>query len=251
MKKYNIPNYVRYKNDLKTTLANIEGKMWNEYTRDEMIVKFLPLVENVSRKFSTTEQASGVLDITDIIQVGTIGLIKAVDKLDKDRLFESPDVEKTIKSFFSKRIRGSIRRGIDTHRGGMRIPEHKLNEIRKNDKNKKMVAIFFNSMFLSTDAKPYDEDDMLYQIPDTSEPYNMELLNAYLKSLLLKHLNDKEYQVLRLSYGLDCDKHTAKQIAIKLGITGASDYVRVSELKQQAINKLIESVDHSQVLDYL
>ncbi|MCP4255089.1 MAG: sigma-70 family RNA polymerase sigma factor, partial [Candidatus Scalindua sp.] len=199
----------------------------------------------------TTEQASGVLDITDIIQVGTIGLIKAVDKLDKDRLFESPDVEKTIKSFFSKRIRGSIRRGIDTHRGGMRIPEHKLNEIRKNDKNKKMVAIFFNSMFLSTDARPYDEDDMLYQIPDTSEPYNMELLNAYLKSLLLKHLNDKEYQVLRLSYGLDCDKHTAKQIAVKLGITGASDYVRVSELKKQAINKLIESVDHSQVLDYL
>jgi DNA-directed RNA polymerase specialized sigma subunit len=133
----------------------------------------------------------------------------------------------------------------------MRIPEHKLNEIRKNDKNKKMVEIFFNSMFLSTDARPYDEDDMLYQIPDTSEPYNMELLNAYLKSLLLKHLNDKEYQVLRLSYGLDCDKHTAKQIAVKLGITGASDYVRVSELKKQAINKLIESVDHSQVLDYL
>jgi len=216
-----------------------------------MIVKFLPLVENIARKFSTTEQASGVLDITDLIQYGAIGLCNAVDKLDKERLFESLNIEKTIKSFFSKRIRGSIRRGVDTHRGGMRIPEHKLNEIRKNDKNKKMVAIFFNSMFLSTDAKPYDEDDMLYQIPDTSEPYNMELLNAYLKSLLLKHLNDKEYQVLRLSYGLDCDKHTAKQIAVKLGITGASDYVRVSELKKQAINKLIESVDHSQVLDYL
>ena len=72
-----------------------------------------------------------------------------------------------------------------------------------------------------------------------------------LESLLLKHLNDKEYQVLRLSYGLDCDKHTAKQIAVILNITGASDYVRVSELKKQAINKLIESVDHSQVLDYL
>ena len=40
MKKYNVPNYVRYKNDVKTSIANLEGKMWDEYTRDEMIVKF-------------------------------------------------------------------------------------------------------------------------------------------------------------------------------------------------------------------
>ena len=96
-----------------------------------------------------------------------------------------------------------------------------------------------------------NNSDMLYQIPDKSEPYNMELLNAYLKGLLKKYLNYKEYQVLRLSYGLDCDKHSAKEIAALLNITGASDYVRVSELKKQAINKLIENVDHSQVLDYL
>ena len=125
MKKYNIPNYVRYKNDLKSNYP--KNQELYEYSRNDLIVKFLPLVENVARKFSTTEQASGVLDITDLIQIGTIGLCNAVDKLDKDKLFESLDVEKTIKSFFSKRIRGAIRRGVDTHRGGMRIPEHKLN----------------------------------------------------------------------------------------------------------------------------
>lgn len=249
MKKYNIPNYIRYKNDLKSSYP--EHKQFYEYSRDDLIVKFLPLVENVARKFSTTEQAAGVLNISDIIQIGSIGLIHAVDKLDRDRLFESPDIEKTLKSFFSKRIRGAIRRGIDTYRAGMRIPEHKLNEIRKNDKDKKMVEIFFNSIFLSIDSILLNNSDMLYQIPDKSEPYNMELLNAYLKGLLKKYLNYKEYQVLRLSYGLDCDKHSAKEIAALLNITGASDYVRVSELKKQAINKLIENVDHSQVLDYL
>jgi DNA-directed RNA polymerase specialized sigma subunit len=57
--------------------------------------------------------------------------------------------------------------------------------------------------------------------------------------------------VLRLSYGLDCEKHSAKEIAAKLGIEGSSNYVRVSELKKQAVNKLIDNVDHSQVLDYL
>ena len=109
--------------------------------------------------------------------------------------------------------------------------------------------MFFNSVFLSIDAP--GDDNMVYDIPDESEPYNQELLNLYLMSLLQQHLSDKEYQVLRLSYGLDCDKCSATEIANKIGIEGASSYVRVSQLKKQAVDKLIENVDHSQVLDYL
>ena len=45
--------------------------------------------------------------------------------------------------------------------------------------------------------------------------------------------------------------HTAKQIAAKLKIDGVSNYVRISELKKQAVQKLIDNVDHSQVIDYL
>ena len=160
-------------------------------------------------------------------------------------------MEKTLKSFFSKRIKGSIRRQIDSNRGSIRIPEHKFNEIRKNfGKDKKMVEMFFNSIFLSIDANP-SNDDMVYQIPDTAEPYNIDLLNLYLKGLCQAHLSDKEYQVLRLSYGLDCDKHTATEIAKYLGIEGSSSYVRVSQLKKQAVDTLIENVDHSQVIDFL
>ena len=137
-------------------------------------------------------------------------------------------------------------------RGGIRIPEHKLNEIRKNPKDKKMVAMFFNSMFLSIDAQPVnDEENMINQIADKSEPYNIQILNMYLKSLMKKHLTGIEYEVLRLSYGLDCEKHSANYIAGKLGMRGVSAYVRVSELKKQAVQKLIDSVDHSQVLDFL
>ncbi len=66
-----------------------------------------------------------------------------------------------------------------------------------------------------------------------------------------KYLTGEEYEVLRLSYGLDCDKHSAKEIANHLNIVGSSDYVRVSELKRQAVQNLIDNVDHSQVLDYL
>ena len=250
MKKYNISNYVRYKEDLKSVMP--KDKPYEEYTRNEMIIKFMPLVEIMARKFSTSDQASGILSILDMLQCGNEALTRAVDKLDWVELRKSQDIEKTLKSFFSKRIKGAIRRRIDMHRGNMRIPEHQLNKIRKdNGKDKKMVTMFFNSIFLSIDAKPNNDENMMYQLPDKSEPYNIPLLNAYLTSLLKKHLNDKEYEVLRLSYGLDCEKHSAKQIAAKLGIDGTSNYVRVSELKKQAVNKLIDNVDHSQVLDYL
>jgi RNA polymerase sigma factor (sigma-70 family) len=251
MKKYNVQNYIRYKEDLKKSMP--DEKFYDYYSRDELIIKFMPLVENLARKFSTTQQASGVLTINDLIQIGAEGLIKAVDKLDWLQLSESEDIEKTLKSFFAKRIKGIIRRRIDMARGGIRIPEHKLNEIRKNPKDKKMVEIFFNSMFLSIDAQITndDEENMMYQIADKSEPYNIQILNIYLKGLMEKHLNKNEYEALRLSYGLDCDKHSANEIAGKLNIKGVSSYVRVSELKKQAVQKLIDSVDHSQVLDFL
>ena len=251
MKKYNVQNYIRYKNDVNQAVKRLPNIPLYEYSRDQLITKFLPLVENLARKFSTTQQASGVMTILDMIQCGSLGLTQAAKKIDYEKLKESEDVEQTLKSFFSKRIKGSIRRQIDINRGNIRIPEHKLNEIRKNfGKDKKMVAMFFNSIFLSIDANPTNED-MIYQIPDTSEPYNTDLLNIYLKSLCRSHLSEKEYQVLRLSYGLDCEKHSATEIANYLGIEGSSSYVRVSQLKKQAVEKLIENVDHSQVIDYL
>jgi len=252
MKHYNIQNYIRYKKDLETTLSRLEDKTWGEYSRDELIVKFMPLVENLARKFATSQQASGVMAITDMIQEGHLNLIKAVDRIDWDKINESEDPEKTLKSFLSKRIKGGIRRAVDTNRGQMRLPEHVTNSIRKNfGKDKKAVAMFFNSIFLSIDAGTRDDDDLFLQIEDKSEPYNQVFLNMYLTSLLKQHLIDKEYEVLRLSYGLDCEKHSAKEIAAKLGIEGSGAYVRVSQLKKQAVDKLIANVDHSQVLDYL
>ena len=249
MKKYNVQNYIRYKEDLKRSMP--DEKFYDYYTRNEMVVKFMPLVENMARKFSTADFASGILSINDLIQIGNEALTRAVDKLEWDKLIDSEDIEKTLKSFFSKRIKGAIRRRIDRHRGNIRIPEHRLNEMRST-KDKKMVEMFFNSIFLSID-KPVknEEENMYHQIQDKSEPYNIQILNIYLKGLMKKHLKDQEYEVLRLSYGLDCDKHSAKEIAAKLNISGVSNYVRVSEIKRQAVDKLIDSVDHSQVLDYL
>ena len=253
MKSYNIQNYIRYKKDLEKTLERIELKEhYSLYDRNTLITLFMPLVENIARKFATSQQASGVMSINDLIQEGNSSLVKAVDRIDFETIEKSDDSEKTLKSFLSKRIKGGIRRAIDINRGQMRLPEHITNEIRKNfGKDKKAVAMFFNSIFLSIDAGTRDDDDLFLQIEDKSEAYNQEFLNMYLTSLLKQHLDEKEFEVLRLSYGLDCDKHSANEIANKLGIEGSGAYVRVSQLKKQAVHKLIENVDHSQVIDYL
>jgi|TARA_R100000084_G_scaffold72660_1_gene32405 RNA polymerase sigma factor (sigma-70 family) len=252
MKSYHIQNYIRYKLDLEQALKRIPDLPYQEYSKKELIIKFMPLVENLARKFATSQQASGVMSIMDLIQEGNAGLIQAVDRIDFETLNDSDDIEKTIKSFLSKRIKGAIRRGIDINRGDMRIPEHKLNEIRKNfGDDKKAVAMFFNSVFSSIDEKPRDDSNMIYQIPDEADKYNNAMLNSYLLGLLKQHLNQKEKEVLRLSYGLNCEKHSADEIAKILGINGSSSYVRVSQLKKQAIDKLIDNVDHSQVIDFL
>ena len=120
MKKYNIQNYIRYKEDLKTSQPIKKDLL--DYNRNELIVKFLPLVENIARKFSTSQQAAGVMSVLDFIQEGSMGLTKAVDKLDYVMLKDSKDKEKTLKSFFFKRIKGAIRRAIDHNRGDIRIP---------------------------------------------------------------------------------------------------------------------------------
>jgi DNA-directed RNA polymerase specialized sigma subunit len=164
---------------------------------------------------------------------------------------ESPDVEKTLKSFLSKRIKGAIRRAIDINRGDIKIPEHKLNEIRKNPEDDKMVSLFFNSIFTSYDMSPADEDNYAYQFPDNSEPYNIDLLNTYLLSLMQEHLTTKQYDVVRMFYGLDCDKKSAKEIAAHIGLTVPTATVIVSQIKKEAIDYLIANVDATQVIDYL
>ena len=251
MKKYNIQNYVRWKHDLSRTLNRLPDLEYHELSRDQLIERFLPLVENLARKFSTAQAASVVMTINDLIQEGNYGVTAGADRIDWDTILEAKDQEKTLKSFLSKRIKGAIRRGIDSNRGSMRIPEHKLNEIRKDfGEDKKAVELFFNSVFTSLDDGTPEQQNAAYNIPDKSS-YNKQLLSIYIKALMLQHLNPKEFQVLRLSYGLDCKKHSAKEIAEILGIKGSSSYVRISQLKKLAIDKLIEKVPYSQVVDYL
>ena len=248
MKKYDQENFNRYRDDLKSSQP--EGKFYDEYTRDELIIKFMPLVENLARKFSTSEQASGIMTVVDMIQEGSVGLIKAVDKIIWPTIFEAEDPEKRLKSFLAKRVKGAIRRAIDNNRGSMRIPEHKLNEIRKNfDEDKKAADLFFNSVFTSIEA--LEDKKLIYDIPDNNDELNNQDLFKVITKILNNNLTEKESDVIKMSYGIDSEKRSATEIANHLGIKGNSSYVRVSQLKRQALDKLKNAISHSQVTDYL
>ena len=251
MKCYNVQNYIRYKKDIKQIVKRTDFcRSWDEMTRDELVILFMPLAENLARKFSTAQQASGVMTINDLVQEGNKNLVIAVDKIVWDTIYEAEDPEQRLKSFLSKRIKGGIRRAIDINRGTMRIPEHKLNEIRKSDEDRSQLEMFFNSIFVSLDQM-LDDANIGFEVPDKIKEYNPELLSAYILNLLSQYLDERESSVIKFSYGINCDKLSAKQIADKLDIKGDSAYVRVSQLKRQAIDKLIENVDYSQVVDFL
>ena len=75
MRKYNIENYIRWKEDVQLAISRLpKTDDYNKLTNDQIVIKFLPLVENIARKFSTAAQASGVMTIMDFIQEGSAGL---------------------------------------------------------------------------------------------------------------------------------------------------------------------------------
>ena len=108
MKKYNPRTYSSYKESISAARSRIKKETLSNLTRDEVITMYLPLVENIARKFSTSHQASGIMSLNDIIQEGSIGLIASYDNIKWEKIKQSPDPERTIRSFFSKRIKGAI-----------------------------------------------------------------------------------------------------------------------------------------------
>ena len=109
MKCYNVQNYIRYKKDIKQIVKRTDFSLpWHVMTSDELVVLFMPLAENLARKFSTAQQASGVMTINDLIQEANKNLVIAVDKIVWDTIYEAEDPEQRLKSFLSKQVLVSL-----------------------------------------------------------------------------------------------------------------------------------------------
>jgi DNA-directed RNA polymerase specialized sigma subunit len=261
MKFFNSENVSRHKSDLKLVANGYSGMSFDNdidkilESRDSMIYYGIKVVERTVRGFSMNETASGVLTIEDLLQDGYIGLIEAIDNIDVERIRSSANPSWSFESFIYQRIFGSIRRSIYINRSGMKMSERKIIEMQKEGgENNKMVQLFFNCIFDSIDKKDSKGNTLSVSIEDKVKEYNIDFMYKYLLGLINKHLSKDEAMVITLMYGLDGEKRRLKDIGLLIGmgnIPWRIMYVKLSELKESAINKLSEKIDKSIVVDFL
>ena len=176
--------------------------------RNKLIEHNLRLVAHIVKKFETKNA-----DTDDLIGIGTIGLIKAVDSytLDKDT---------RITTYAAKCIQNEI-----------------LMSFRSNKK-------YLNTVSLD-DTIGYDKDGNIISLIDVLEDKddsmetkinlkeNIELLNRYLNKL-----NKREQEILIKRYGLNNTKEmTQKEIANELKISRSY----VSRIEKRALTKILKS----------
>ena len=172
--------------------------------RGELIEHNLRLVAHIIKKYY-----SSAGDTDDLISIGTIGLIKAVDTFDYTKnvrlvTYASRCVENEIRMHFRSLRRTaqnvSFSEPIDTDRDG--------NELTLLD----VVAGEGN----------LDED--------TELKLNGEKLHRY----LYEELDDREREILVLRYGLTADPLTQREVAARLNISRSY----VSRIEKKALEKL-------------
>ncbi len=94
---------------MSTTLSTTEQAL-AQVTREHLIESHLPLVRSVARRY-----AGRGADLDDLIQVGSIGLIKAADRFDPKR-------GNAFASFATPTIEGEIRHHLRDRATTVRIP---------------------------------------------------------------------------------------------------------------------------------
>ena len=173
--------------------------------RATMIERNLRLVVYIARKFENTG-----ISIEDLISIGTIGLIKAVNSFD-------PDKNIKLATYASRCIENEI-----------------LMVLRKTNRLKAEVS-FDEPLNTDWDGNELLLSDILGTEPDLVS----KDLDADIEKQMLHHaidaLSTKEKTIVGLRYGLGSDKeHTQKEVADMMGISQSY----ISRLEKKIIVKL-------------
>lgn len=177
----------------------------NEKCKNKLIVHNLRLVVYIAKKFENSN-----VPIDDLISIGTIGLIKAVNTFSPDRCTK-------LATYASRCIENEI-----------------LMYLRKTSNTKNEVSI---EEPLNTD---WDGNELLLCDILGSEPdiVNKDIESELEKKLLLQavdKLNSREKLIMEMRFGLNNKKEfTQKQVADQLGISQSY----ISRLEKKIIKRL-------------
>ena len=227
--------------------------------RDEFLSRNLKLVVSIAKKYL----ARGVA-LTDLIQEGNMGLMKALDEFDLSRECRfSTYATNWIKSYITRYIAGKSRnislpnhffyelgifRKVYTNLEKQLDRKPTISELAdKTGKNKDVVLRYFDYLndTKSLSDKVGDEDDteFSYFIPSSDESLETiaikKDLSSGLTELLNKcHLKPRELEVLMLRYGLNGDDPlTLEEIGRKYNLTRE----RVRQMESSALMRIRRS----------
>jgi len=226
-----------------------------EDSKSKLVNSNLRLVLKYANKYKWSN-----IDILDLIQEGSLGLIKAIETFDLEKGYK-------FSTHATWRIKRSISESIPKQYKSIRMPENIFNNIKKvkdaikilHEENghqpniksvvmkagiseynvKNAIRLMQNDIHL--DKLVYEDNDIT--IKDTIEdkntisPYQEALNNSLNNKLdtLFDNLNDRESEILKLRYGLNLSEpKTLKEVGDLIGVT--SEYVR--QIQDKAIIKL-------------
>ena len=178
----------------------------DQLARDVLIERNMRLVAHVVKKYQSPDY-----DIEDLLSVGTIGLIKAVNTFKVDK-------GSRLATYAAKCVENEI-----------------LMLFRASKKLSKEVSLF--------EPIGVDKDGEAVSLVDISEMENKETIDTMILKQDVKELyeafdsclSDTEKTVIRMRYGLFRGKeHTQREIAAQLGISRSY----VSRIEKKALEKL-------------
>lgn len=174
--------------------------------KNKLIEHNLRLVAHIAKRYSSNEQ-----ELEELISIGTIGLIKAINSFSADKGFK-------ISTYASKCVENEI-----------------LMSIRSNKKLKSEVSM---NTIIGTD-KDGNDMELLETLDsgneDTIDTIYNKIMSEEVKKYIDTKLPEREKYIMKLRYGIGGEKmKTQQQIADELGISRS--YVSRIETKVQ--NKL-------------
>ena len=171
-----------------------------------LIERNLRLVAHIAKKYQNVDE-----DMEDLISIGTIGLIKAVESFDASK---------------NSKLATYAARCIDNEL---------LMMLRSKKKTSREVSLY-DPIGTDREGNEISLLDIIESPPvDIVEEYSTREDIRFLLSVLKDTLSEKEYQVICLRYGLfGIEEQTQREIAARLGISRSY----VSRIEKNALGKL-------------
>lgn len=256
-----IKNYGVLSFDEEQRLFNIikNGDEKEKEKAIEKIVKCnMKFVVSVARKFGTNE------NLLDLINEGNIALLEAIETFNPDKQYKFITwavwyIRRAINTYYMTQD-ATVRKPNPYHT--YHVISQVTNRFIQNEERNPTLEELADNILKEYGVKVNDVNDLI-QIrmssiderpdEDETESYEMKLFNdvsastndygftenkdfnSRLTKNLLNALNDKEKEVIKLSFGIGCDRdYGLQEVAEIIGMTSE----RVRQLKAEAIKKM-------------